>query len=221
MYKEIESSKLYIKSINDYINFHIDEFGEYWRDYDKICDVLLIPERTKNKWFSKFESEGMATVFSDLNNIRHEYKTIKFITTEAYNIMINREYEKARGILKEFIVHETKESDDFSEFKYELDELKRSFNSDDMIDSICAIRDISNSNAYKEALSKYDKTYDLEKEKIVDEFREDMYHEDVEEVQWMVLRKKKDTPASEEIKKKYEKNKGKSSCPSWIKDLVK
>ena len=40
MYKEIESSKLYIKSINDYINFHIDESGDYWRDYDKICEVL-------------------------------------------------------------------------------------------------------------------------------------------------------------------------------------
>ena len=218
MYKEIESSKLYIKSINDYINFHIDESGDYCRDYDKICEVLIIPKRTKDNWFSKFEVEGMATVFSDLSNSN---RCTKFITTEAYNMMINREYEKARGILKEFIVHETKESDDFSEFKYELNELKRSFNSDDMIDSICAIRDISNSNAYKEALSKYDKKYDLDKEKIVDEFREDIYDNDVEEVQWNMLRKKKDAPTSEEIKKKYKKNKGNSTCPSWIKDLIK
>lgn len=63
-----------------------------------------------------------------------------------------------------------------------------------------------------------------EKEEIINEFRYDIYDcEDEFEVSWNIKMKKKDNPSEyEERKTLYRKHKGKeSTCPSWLKDIIK
>ena len=63
------------------------------------------------------------------------------------------------------------------------------------------------------------------KEEIINEFRNDVYAcDEIEEIEWNIKMTKREDDSEEERKakyKRYKENGNKSTCPAWIKDIIK
>ena len=63
------------------------------------------------------------------------------------------------------------------------------------------------------------------KEEIINEFRNDVYAcDEIEEIEWNIKMIKREDDSEEERKakyKRYKENGNKSTCPAWIKDIIK
>lgn len=220
--REIVSEKLYLREIEGYIRFFIDENDVYWYNYDELANMLMLTKRAKDdiyKGLNNYEK----TVFSDSNYIIGGNVRSKFITTDAVSRIINRNNRKANNILKTIINNESTDCNDYSEFDSCLNQLYSSIRMNDTVGIVQSIRDISTSDTFKDTLCKYDRNYKREYEDLVDEFRNYIYDDYYDEIEIDVkLCKRKESESYEERELEYKRNKNnKLTCPSWIRNVVK
>lgn len=217
--KTIKPEKLYIN--DDYqIKYHIDEFGVYWYNYKDLIKVLLITSRKSDQIYRDWLNENDKTWFNELNILNNETGGEKYITTEAVCKLINRNNARANGILITILNNETKHEEEFSDFKNELCSLKMSINNDNYVNVATTIKDITQSNAYRDLMNKYDPNYDKEKEEMIDFIRDDIYeYWDCFDEVLIPLTKRPDYE-EKQTTIKHKKN-SKPTHPEWLGKVVK
>lgn len=220
--KNIVSEKLYLHEVEGYIRYYVDEDNIYWYNYDELTDMLSFTTRAKDDIY-KHLNNNEKIVYNDSNYINGESKWSRFITTNMLSMIINRNNKRANNILKTIINNESTVSIDYIEFENELKYLEQKLQSDDYVGIVQSIRDISISDTFKDTLCKYDRSYKRENEDLIDEFRNYIYDAYYDDIQINVkLTKRKDNELDEEKEIKYKRNKDKkSTCPSWLKEIVK
>ena len=125
--------------------------------------------------------------------------------------------------MKTIINNESTISIDYIEFENELKYLEQKLQYEDYVEIVQTMKDISTSDIFKDTLCKYNRKYKRENEDLIDEFRNyiyDDYYDDIEIDVKLTKRKDDELDVEKEIKYKRTKN-TKSTCPSWLKEIVK
>ena len=206
------------------INFryHIDENGQYWYNFDDIVEVLALKWRVANKIYDDMINEEDKMVFEDSNNknthsvLSAEYR---FITSESFDMLLDHETERIKQVREaklrlEFIDYR-------KELKEDIDKLNKLAESplEDLLEIARRIDKVYNSEPIKEILIK-DKNLDPSKEKLIEEIREDIYEymdEETYDVELQFIKKRPEY--NKQVR--YRKHKIESTCPSWLKSVVK
>lgn len=180
MVKQIETERVYLKSIDGDIRRYQDEFGTFWYVYKEICSALLIPERSMKDIFNNWLDDCDKNEFNDTKHQR----TDLYVTTYALSKMLSRQHAKANGVLKEIINNENREN------VFELTELDKKIKRindinnqpgvTNYVDICLEIRDIVNMDDYRQTMDKYCKDYNIEIEEAVDRIREYMYEGEID-----------------------------------------
>lgn len=217
----ILTDKVYLKSVGEHIKHYEDEQGLHWYDYQHICSLILLTSRERDIVFKKWLHDNERAIF-DVNDGQH---IMKFISSDGLARIINRNYERGNGILKDIINNEI--SQGFyteTEFDKRLNELGRKIKNSgprDYVDIVQDIIDVQKLDDFKETRIKYDKSYDKDKEDLIDQIREELYNpslliDDYDEME-ITLCKRKDnvTETSTCIKTKD------TDCPEWIRNIIK
>ena len=206
------------------INFryHIDENGQYWYNFDDIVEVLALKWRVANKIYDDMINEEDKIVFEDSNNKNTNFVSsveYRFITSESFDMLLDHETERIKQVREaklrlEFIDYR-------KELKEDIDRLNKLAKSplEDLLEIARRIDKVYNSDPIKEILIK-DKNLDPSKEKLIEEFREDVYEymdEETYDVEVQFIKKRPEY--NKQIR--YRKHKIESTCPSWLKDVVK
>ena len=206
------------------INFryHIDENGQYWYNFDDIVEVLALKWRVANKIYDDMINEEDKIVFEDSNNKNTNFVSsveYRFITSESFDMLLDHETERIKQVREaklrlEFIDYR-------KELKEDIDKLNKLAESplEDLLEIARRIDKVYNSEPIKEILIK-DKNLDPSKEKLIEEIREDIYEymdEETYEVEMQLIKKKSDC----DKQVRYRKHKVESTCPSWLKSVVK
>ena len=206
------------------INFryHIDENGQYWYNFDDIVEVLALKWRVANKIYDDMINEEDKIVFEDSNGKNTNFVSsaeYRFITSESFDMLLDHETERIKQVREaklrlEFVDYR-------KELKEDIDKLNKLAESplEDLLEIARRIDKVYNSDPIKEILIK-DKNLDPSKEKLIEEFREDVYEymdEETYEIEIQLIKKKSD--CDKQIR--YRKHKIESTCPSWLKDVVK
>ena len=221
--KTPELQRLYLKEIEGYVRYLIDENNVYWYIYDEITDILMLTDRAKTNIYNNWLKTNEKDIIIYKKPLSEETFRSKFITIEGLSRLINRNNKRANNILKAIINNESTESVDYDEFNNNLTELYHKMQNDDYVGITQSIRDIKSSNTFKDILCKYDINYKRENEDLIDEFRNYIYDDYYDDIEIDVkLTKRKDNELDEEKEIKYKRNKDKkSTCPSWLKEIVK
>ena len=206
------------------INFryHIDENGQYWYNFDDIVEVLALKWRVANKIYDDMINEEDKIVFEDSNNKNTNFVSsveYRFITSESFDMLLDHETERIKQVREaklrlEFIDYR-------KELKEDIDKLNKLAESplEDLLEIARRIDKVYNSEPIKEILIK-DKNLDPSKEKLIEEIREDIYEymdEETYEIEMQLIKKKSDC----DKQVRYRKHKVESTCPSWLKSVVK
>ena len=202
--------------------YHVDENGQYWYNFEDIVEVLGIKWRVANKIYDSKINENDKIIFSDSNNdsINDCNLDFKFITSESFDMLLDHETERFNQVREaklrlEFVDYR-------KELKEDIDRLNKLAASplEDLLEIARGIDKVYNSEPIKEILIK-DKNLDPSKEKLIEEFREDVYEymdEETHDVEVQFIKKR---PEYNNTQVRYRKHKIESTCPSWLKDVVK
>ena len=206
------------------INFryHIDENGQYWYNFDDIVEVLALKWRVANKIYDDMINEEDKIVFEDSNNKNTNFVSsveYRFITSESFDMLLDHETERIKQVREaklrlEFIDYR-------KELKEDIDKLNKLAESplEDLLEIARRIDKVYNSEPIKEILIK-DKNLDPSKEKLIEEIREDIYEymdEETYDVEVQFIKKRPEY--NKQVR--YRKHKVESTCPSWLKSVVK
>lgn len=206
------------------INFryHIDENGQYWYNFDDIVEVLALKWRVANKIYDDMINEEDKIVFEDSNGKNTNFVSsaeYRFITSESFDMLLDHETERIKQVREaklrlEFIDYR-------KELKEDIDKLNKLAESplEDLLEIARRVDKVYNSEPIKEILIK-EKNLDPSKEKLIEEFREDVYEymdEETYDVEVQFIKKRPEY--NKQIR--YRKHKIESTCPSWLKDVVK
>ena len=206
------------------INFryHIDENGQYWYNFDDIVEVLALKWRVANKIYDDMINEEDKILFEDSNDKNTNFVSstaYRFITSESFDMLLDHETERIKQVREaklrlEFIDYR-------KELKEDIDKLNKLAESplEDLLEIARRVDKVYNSDPIKEILIK-DKNLDPSKEKLIEEFREDVYEymdEETYDVEVQFIKKRPEY--NKQIR--YRKHKIESTCPSWLKDVVK
>ena len=207
------------------INFryHIDENGQYWYNFDDIVEVLALKWRVANKIYDDMINEEDKILFEDSNDKNTNFVSsskYRFITSESFDMLLDHETERIKQ------VREAKLRLEFVDYRKELKEDINKLNKlaesplEDLLEMARRIDKVYNSDPIKEILIK-DKNLDPSKEKLIEEFREDVYEYMDEETYDVEVQFIKKRPEYNNTQVRYRKHKIESTCPSWLKDVVK
>ena len=207
------------------INFryHIDENGQYWYNFDDIVEVLALKWRVANKIYDDMINEEDKIIFEDSNNKNTNFVSsikYRFITSEAFDIILKNNSERIKQVREaklrlEFVDYR-------KELKEDIDRLNKLAASplEDLLEIARKVDKVYNSEPIKEILIK-DKNLDPSKEKLIEEFREDVYEYMDEETYDVEVQFIKKRPEYNNTQVRYRKHKIESTCPSWLKEVVK
>jgi hypothetical protein len=160
---------------------HVDENNVRWYDFEKLVNSLNIKYSWADKLYKQIEDYNK-DIFEVLNKYgRSEEK--RFITSEAMCKLLNNARRDVNELfddfLKAIIEDEKQDSMDYDLYEQQVEILSNAVNSDDD-EFICkAVRQIVQTDVYKNTLDKLDPTFDREIEEAVDKIRESLYDEDV------------------------------------------
>ena len=143
----------------------------------------------------------------------------KFITSESFDMLLEHETERFNQVREaklrlEFVDYR-------KELKEDIDRLNKLAESplEDLLEIARRVDKVYNSDPIKEILIK-DKNLDPSKEKLIEEFREDVYEymdEETYDVEVQFIKKRPEY--NKQVR--YRKHKIESTCPSWLKSVVK
>ena len=225
MVKEIKTKRVELRSVGGSIRRYEDECGVFWYAYEELCSLLLITHQARKNIFNNWLLNHDKNEFKDV--LDHGHRSL-FISTNAVSMLINRNNERANNMLKELISNEntinTTSVTDLDKRFEKLESIVNRPGVTNYVDLCLEVRDITKSDEFRNIMDKYDDNYDKEKEELLDIIREDVYnYDDIEECEVILMRKRPDAN-DEEMKlcyKKFKAKGGKSTCPDWIREIIK
>ena len=225
--KEIFSSK--VKDEFDGFAFEFDvyvdnETGTWWYAFMDVLNSINFSRRAGEKHYYKIDDCDKCN-FYDKGFINEYGENIpserSFISYNALMNLLDRNFKRmnafAKVVNKIYGYKEIKSSDDGLEEA--VCNLHHCFETGDLEGVFIEADKLVNSEVGMVMLNK-----DKEKEELINHFREDIYEcYDIDEIEWNIKMKKRDNPNEEEERKaKYKRNRGKeSSCPSWLRDVIR
>lgn len=226
MIKQI-NSKWFISEVN-YANFRyfLDDDG-IWFNYKDLYDILYISGRKAEGLYNDLY-EGNRRIYKDFNPLTNSHDEFKYINFSGLQEIDKQVKEKFDIIYKNInmLTNQLGLCDYNNEnslvFKTHVDMVLTEINSGERdydrlafyAKSVCESKEVQKLKHRK---------YDSQKEEIIEEFRNDIYDNDVDEITWNVV-KRRDNDEFEETEKLYKKNRAEnkeSTCPSWLRYIVK
>jgi hypothetical protein len=204
------------------IRYHILN-NEFWYSYQDLCKQVGLNENIAHTWLNRDIAESDKIVFEDRNNydkhgIQHT-TPMDFVTSEVAHMIVKQhsDYVTARdkNILKAINNLEYRCDENYDELKEMSDLIINSFNKCDYEEAICQCYDFINTDCARNVLEQRDKIV-KEKEELLDMIRYELYDDDYEEI----IMKPKSNNETKVFKKRHKYN-GESTCPSWIRNIVK
>lgn len=184
-----------------WIRYHVDENAVIWYNYKDICEKVNLDGR-KAIGMYKDLSECDRHIFFDLNNDhnKNEYKDTPFITEEGLYKIEKQVVEKFGIIYKNMckIKQKAKSTDNY-QIKTEKDVIK---------DFICDAvdKDALIDFTVDERILRNTLDYEYDESGCITMYKKEIYNEEEERIMKY---------------KKHKESGGKSSCPSWLKDVIK
>lgn len=235
-YFTIESSN-YEREINGVMvtyRYWVSVENVFWYSYDDICDFLELNDRTKNYLYeNKINDNDKESTYDTNSQDNYNYSRndlVKWISSNAIHQLIKRNNKRQHVLMKSINNLECVEDahttyDEGIELRGRLERAFKAYNEDDYEECFGQMYVMTNTKTVKDTLHKIG-LIDIEKENIVDMIREDIYSYDLEEIDEidLVVTKRKNLDDEEQIKTMYSKRRKsgeKSSCPDWIKNVVK
>ena len=225
MIKQI-NSEWFISEVN-YVNFRyfLDDDG-IWFNYKDLYDILYISGRKAEGLYNDL-CEGNRRIYKDFNPLTNSHDEFKYINLSGLQ-EIDKQVKEKFDIIYRNINMLTNQLGlcDYNKnnlvFKTHVDMVLTEINSDERdydrlafyAKSVCESKEVQKLKHRK---------YDSQKEEIIEEFRNDIYDSDVDEITWNVV-KRRDNDEFEETEKLYKKNRAEnkeSTCPSWLRYVVK
>ena len=226
MNKQIES-KWYINT-EDYMSFryYLDNDG-LWFNYKDLYKLLYISGRKAEGMYNDLY-EGNKKIYKELDCVTQIVERIQFINLAGVKQIEQRNTErfgllyKNINLLGQQLDLENPNVTNNIVFNSHVDMVLTEINSGEKdydrlafyAKSVCDSKEVQKLKC---------RGYDSEKEEIIEEFRNDIYDNDVEEISWNVV-KRRNNDEFEETEKLYKKNRAEnkeSSCPSWLRYVVK
>ena len=225
--KEIFSSR--VKDEFDGFVFEFDvyvdnETGTWWYAFIDVLKSINFSRKAGEKYYYEIDDCDKCD-FCD-NGFINEYGKNQpaersFISYNALMNLLDRNFKRmnafAKVVNKIYGCKEIKSSDDGLEEA--VCNIHHCFETGDLEGVFIEADKLVNSEVGMVMLNK-----DKEKEELINHFRDDIYEcYDIDEIEWNIKMKKKDNPNEEEERKaKYKRNRGQgSSCPSWLKDVIR
>lgn len=205
---EIIMNNVYVNTIEGSIKHHKDELGNHWYDYRDLCDEVLIPDRERKNIFYNWIDE------CDRKEVRFDCSLVKLISAEGFRQIIERNFERGMKIYKDLINLEFR-GEEFDNLKDKFDELGKAISNGDVMEIFNNFELIHSDVEYKEALCNYNPNFNMYNEAVIENIRYEMYNDQTDEI---ILKKK---GCDQVIFKKNPKYNGQSTCPSWLRDVVK
>ena len=208
--------KVYVKTMERTIKRFKDEFGNYWYDYRDLCGEVLIPDRERNYIFYNWVNEDERCEAS----LEGNRSLVKYVSAEGFKRIIERNYQRGMWIYNDLVNSEFKESE-YKNLNNKLKDLSNMIdNNGNVTDIVNTVNNIYQDKEYKDLLYQFNPCLDREKDMLAEMIRYDLYmDEDYSEVK---MTKKKDNGEEREILyKKYKQNNAPSTCPSWIREVIK
>ena len=184
--KTIIPEELFISQRVGVMEKHVDENGVRWYDFEKVIETLNWNVRWSDNLYKKIEdyNKDMFEVLTKKGYSNNK----RFITSEAMCKLLNNARRDVNEIfddfLKAIIEDEKQDSMDYDLYEQQVEILSNAVNSADD-EFICkAVRQIVQTDVYKNTLDKLDPTFDREIEDAVNEIRDYLYDS---EVNWILL----------------------------------
>lgn len=201
--------------------YYQDENGVYWYNYNDVIYVIKLKWKEACKLYNEFVSDDEKITFEDCNNNLQEYQITNFISSYGFDRLLQHENERNRVIKIVKMEMECKEYKD--NLKQEVDNLQYLVDKPvvdfkkvgESVDKIWHMKSVQQGMGL-----------DFEKEELIEDIREEIYNfDDIDAVDITFEMKKKPGADNFEIREllyqKHKENGSKSSCPSWIKDVIK
>ena len=190
--------------------YHQDENNVYWYNFDDVVDMLALKWKVGCKLYDEFLYGNEKIMFEDCNNSHKTYEETRFISSSGFDRLLNHENERHKQVRSAKLRLECRELND--ELIAEVDKLYSLSHS-----PLQDYEAIGNSINKLYQLDSVQHALGLEsdKEELVNEWRESLYNDEVDEV---IMKRK-----NEEVKiyKKNPNYNGQSTCPSWLRSIVK
>lgn len=219
-YEEIKVERVQLGDVDNYIERYQDDNGIYWYDYKAMCEKLFITYDKSREMYKYWLNDEEKQTFS-VNICGDRFITLQFISTEGMGRVINRNNEHANNFMRTIIQSETS-TDEYEELRNDINKIQQQMNCKDVLGAMQTIKDIYLSEDYMEAMDKYDKNYNKYNELMIDEYRGFVYDNNVEEIELNVKMYPREGINNYNIVyKKNPKCKENSTCPEWIRNVVK
>jgi hypothetical protein len=210
----IRPEELFMSIDQGNLEYVLDDYGVYWYDYEKLIKMLYVTSNQAFKLYNYLDNSDKK-IINVISRFKSNPQDKRFITTRAACDIINKQHSVGNDIIMKILKNESTHMNDYSDFNREIENIITFNDYGDVVHVCQSIRKLIETDVYKETMDKYDSNYDKEKEELLDLIRDEIYYYgDIDEVECKLKKKDKIT----EIKciKNYE-----STCPSWIKDVVK
>lgn len=201
---------VYVKTIERSIKHFKDENNNHWYDYKDLCNEMLIPNREYSNIFYKWIPE-YDRIEIDVEGHR---SIVKYISAEGFRKLVERNFERGMSIYNDLLNLEFR-GREFDNLKSKFNDLENALSNGNVMDIFNNIEMIHSDIEYKEALCKYNPNMDIYVEAVVENIRYEMYEESIDEI---ILVKE----GCEKLTfKKNPKCHKESTCPSWLRNIVK
>lgn len=229
MYNYEEMNVMYhtqfLDSFNFGFNYWIDNNDVYWFSYDDICENLEFSSKKSKYYFAhSIDDCDKCTIYvlNFRNKFNEEYKATKdFITYNAMMNLIDRNNRRNNSFVK--VVHSLytrieshynyDEDEKINKLAYELNENKNNRNYEDMFINI---HELYHTETCRDVLDKAG-VIDKDVEELLDLIRTDIvYFNNLNEIEMTLINDEEDF-----AQVTFTKNSKESTCPSWLRDIVK
>lgn len=199
--------------------YHQDETGVYWYNYSDVIDVIQLKWKEACKLYEEFLKDNEKFTFEDCNNAHYNYVETQFISSDGFDRLLQHENERNNKIRKIKLEMECKEFDD--DLKQEVDNLQRLVNEPLMdfnkighsVDKLWHMKSVQQGMGLNP-----------EKEELLEDIRDEVYSfEDIDAIDLIFEMNKKPGADNQELREiLYQRHKGQeSTCPSWLKDVIR
>ena len=213
---EIKPERLY-RNMDEYIRFYKENDNMYWYNYRDLISALYITSRKADEIYKEWLNEDEKTWFNEIN-LNGRYDPTKYVSSNGMYRILDRNNQRVNEIVKLIISNETRNDDEYIDFKNDINNLTNQMDKADVnidfVNVAMTVKKIYESESCRDILDKAG-IIDKEKEYIIDEFRYDLYDVDCDEVEWTVVKREDDFKTVN-----YRRNKT-STCPTWLKNVVK
>lgn len=189
-----------------------DENGDFWYEYNDICNEFMIPDRERKFYDNRLPQTGSKVEFTYKDNLKTQTQRGEFIPTLILSMIIQQHCKNKLDKLRRLInlEHTTYFNERSKEFNDKLDELVPFIQNGDYVTTVNKIDELYKTEEFIDVLCDSNLKRKKETEMLAREIHGMMYDEYSEEME-IKIKDKVHTLTNE--------NKGKNKIPNWIRDI--